>query len=262
MAKPGRSPRDPVGRAFHILSWMAGRDGGPWGVREIARALEMSPSTVQRLLRTLEDEQLIRQDAATGRYDVGVELLRLAWRASGLRSLREAAVPPMRDLVSATGETASLGLYDSTRQQTCIVEIVEADTPFRFVPRLHEWRELHTGASGRAVMAFLPEEELEAILGQAELRAATERTITDPHALREVLAQVRRDGYALSEEERRLGGAGLAAPVFGPGGQVIAEIGIGVPTQRFDRAAALELAAHVVACASVVTAGIGGESPL
>ncbi len=241
---------------------MAGRDGGPWGVREIARAVEMSPSTVQRLLRTLEDEQLIQQNATSGRYDVGVELLRLAWRASGLRSLRDASLPPMRELVDATGETASLGLYDAVRRQTCVVEIVEAETPFRYVPRLYEWRELHTGASGRAVLAFLPEEEREAILSSEPLLAATERTITDPQALRSVLEQVRRTGYALSLEERRIGGAGLAAPVFGPGGQVVAEVGVGVPTQRFDRADEARLAQLVVACAVAITTGIGGEAAL
>jgi len=73
-----------------------------------------------------------------------------------------------------------------------------------------------------------------------------------------VLAEVRERGYAFSREERRLGGVGIAAPVFGPGGQVVAEVGVSVPTQRFVRGDEPRLARLVKACAEQITAEIGG----
>jgi IclR family transcriptional regulator, acetate operon repressor len=258
VSEPRKSARNPIGRAFRILSWMAGREDGPFGVREIAKGVGMSPSTVHRLLGLLEDERLIRQTDDTGRYGLGVEFLRLSWQASSLYSLREDALPAMRTLVEEAGETAALGLYDPVRGQTCIIAIVESDAPVRYVPSLYEWRNLHTGASGRAVLAFLPEADRTEILTRAPLAPATERTLTDPAELEEVLAIVRAQGYALSVEERRVGGVGLAAPIFAPGGSVVAEVGIAVPAQRYTSDQDARLAASVLRCAATITAAIGG----
>ena len=72
-ATAARGARNPVGRAFRILVWMAPRDDGPWGVREIAKGVGMSPSTVHRLLGMLEEEGLVRQDDPGGGYAVGTE---------------------------------------------------------------------------------------------------------------------------------------------------------------------------------------------
>ncbi|MGL6278383.1 MAG: IclR family transcriptional regulator [Gaiella sp.] len=258
METAGRGTRNPIGRALRILSWMARRDDGPWGVREIAKGVEMNPSTVHRLLGLLEEEGLVRQVDPGGGYEVGVELLRLAWAAAGTHPVRSVAVPHMRVLVEASGETATLGLYDPVRQQTCVVAVVESDAPFRYVSQLHEWRDLHTGASGRAVMAFLPEAERRAIVERTRLAPATEHTITSADELEAVLAGVRAHGHAFSQEERRLGGVGIAAPVFGAGGQVVGEVGLSVPTQRFAPDDEPRLAALVRDCAARITDALGG----
>jgi DNA-binding IclR family transcriptional regulator len=257
-AAAARGTRNPIGRAFRILSWMAPRDDGPWGVREIAKGVGMSPSTVHRLLGLLEEEGLVRQLDPGGGYQLGIELLRLAWTASGTHPVRSAALPHMEELAEASGETVTLGLYDPVRQQTCVLAVVESDAPFRYVSKLYEWRDLYTGASGRAVMAFLPEEERRAIVERTQLAPATEHTITSPDELEEVLAEVRARGWASSQEERRLGGVGIAAPVFGPGGQVVGEVGVSVPTQRFVAADEPRLAQLVTVCAERITRAIGG----
>lgn len=240
---------------------MAPRDDGPWGVREIAKGVAMNPSTVHRLLGLLEEEGLVRQDDPGGGYHLGTELLRLAWTAAGTHPVRAVAVPHMRALVEASGETATLGLYDPVRHQTCVVAVVESDAPFRFVSRLHEWRDLHTGASGRAVMAFLPAQDRREIVERTRLAPATEHTITDPDELEQVLAEVRTHGYAFSQEERRLGGVGIAAPVFGPAGNVVGEVGVSVPTQRFAVKDEPRLASLVVDCAARISAELGATAP-
>jgi DNA-binding IclR family transcriptional regulator len=257
-ATAARGARNPVGRAFRILAWMAARDDGPWGVRELAKGVEMNPSTVHRLLGLLEEEGLVRQDDPGGGYQLGPELLRLAWTASGTHPIRSAALPHMQALAEESGETVSFGLYDPVRRQTYVVAVVESDAPVRYVSKLHEWRDLHTGASGRAVMAFLPDEERRDVVERTRLAPATEHTITSREALERVLAEVRERGYAFSQEERRLGGVGIAAPVFGPGGQVVAEVGVSVPTQRFVRADEARLARLVKACATRIGEEIGG----
>lgn len=237
---------------------MASREDGPAGVREIAKAVEMNPSTVHRLLGLLEEEGFVRQDAPGGGYTVGTALLRLALTASGSHPVRSAALPHMRALAEASGETVTLGLYDPVRRQTYVLAVVESDAPVRYVSKLHEWRDLHTGASGRAVMAFLPDDERRTVVERTQLAPATEHTITSAAELERVLAEVRERGYAFSQEERRLGGVGIAAPVFGPGRHVLGEVGVSVPTQRFVPADERRLARLVVACAMAITTELGG----
>lgn len=237
---------------------MAAREDGPFGLREIAKGVGMNPSTVHRLLGLLEEEGLVHQDSHGGAYGLGTELLRLARIASGTHPARIAALPAMRELADASGETVTFGLYDPVRRQTSVAAIVESDAPFRFVPALDEWRDLHTGASGRAVMAFLPAAERAAIVERTRLVPATEHTITHPDELEQVLSVVRERGYAISREERRLGGVGIAAPVFGPGGKIVGEVGLSVPTQRFRAADEGRLAVLVKACAAAVTGVLGG----
>jgi DNA-binding IclR family transcriptional regulator len=164
----------------------------------------------------------------------------------------------MQDLAEASGETVSFGVYDPVRRQTYVLAVVESDAPVRYVSKLHEWRDLHTGASGRAVMAFLPDDERRAVVERTRLAPATEHTITSLQELERVLAEVRERGYAFSQEERRLGGIGIASPVFGPGGQVVAEVGVSVPTQRFVRGDESRLARLVKACAERITEEMGG----
>lgn len=253
-----RGTRNPIGRAFRILSWMASRENGPAGVREIAKGVDMNPSTVHRLLGLLEEEGFVRQDEPGGGYIVGTALLRLALTASGSHPVRSAALPYMRALAEASGETVTLGLYDPVRRQTYVLAVVESEAPVRYVSKLHEWRDLHTGASGRAVMAFLPDDERRTVVERTQLAPATEHTITSAAELERVLAEVRERGYAFSQEERRLGGVGIAAPVFGPGRQVVGEVGVSVPTQRFVAADEPRLSRLVVACAAEITTELGG----
>jgi IclR family acetate operon transcriptional repressor len=253
-----RGSRNPIGRAFRILTWMASREDGPWALREIAHGVSMNPSTVHRLLGLLEEEGLVGQDEAGGAYRIGTELLRLGWSVAATDPVRTAALPHLRELVDASGETATLGLYDRIRQQTCVAAVVESDAPFRFVSTLHEWRDLYTGASGRAVMAFLPAGEREEIVARTKLAPATEHTITSVRELERVLGAVRAHGYAFSQEERRLGGVGIAAPIFGPGRRVLGEVGVSVPTQRFRPEDESRLAALVMQCALRISDAVGG----
>ena len=126
--------RNPIGRAFRILAWMAAREDGPFGLREIAKGVEMNPSTVHRLLGLLEEEGLVRQDDHGGAYGLGTELLRLARIASGTHPARVAALPAMRDLAAASGETVTFGVYDPVRGQTSVVAVVGATLRFATSP--------------------------------------------------------------------------------------------------------------------------------
>ena len=246
-----RGARTPVGRAFRVLGWMAAADGADWALGEVARGVGMHPSTVHRVLGLLEHEGLVTHDPVAGRYGLGLEFLRLAWTASSHHDLRDVALPWLRGLSAETQETAWLGLYEPSRKAMMFAAAVESPQLVRHVRPLGEWLPVHGGASGRAILAFLPEGERSEILA-APLPALTERTITDPERLAVVLDGVRRRGYAVSRGERAAGGVGVAAPVLDDEGRVLGVVGVGLPEQRFRARDEARLAALVRACAARV----------
>jgi DNA-binding IclR family transcriptional regulator len=248
--------RNPVARAFRLLVWMAEQEGETWGVREIAAGVGMHPSTVHRLLATLEPDGLVRRDPGSGRYGLGLEFLRAAWRTASRNSLAQLGVPVLRRLRDETGETAVLGVYDHARRAMLLVASVESEHAVRNVRPLHTWMPVHGGASGRALLAWLPDEERAAVLG-GPLAAVTDATITTRGALERNLEEVRRQGYALSRGERVPGGVGVAAPVLDAGGRVVAAVGITMPEQRFAPADEPRLAALVVAAAAELGERLG-----
>jgi IclR family acetate operon transcriptional repressor len=251
-----REERNPVARAFAILEWMVSADGASWGLREIAKGVRMHPSTLHRLLAHLEAGGLVRQDAETGRYGLGLGFLRMAWKAADRYSVREVALPVLKRLVEATGETALLALYDPLRHQMLLAATVDSPHPIRQIRQVGEWLPVTAGATGLAILAFLPEAEQRAILGQP-LPAITPQTVTDPAALTASLVQIARQGYAITRGERTPGAVGIAAPIFGPAGACIGSVGITLPEQRFEPDSPPRQAAPVMDAAHAVTAQLG-----
>jgi IclR family acetate operon transcriptional repressor len=240
--------RNPIGRAFEILSWLSAADGKPAGPREIARELGMTPSTVHRLLAQLEEEGLVRS-LPEGRYELGLAFLRVAWQAAGAGSLRELALPHLRALAAAAGETVLLASFDPGRLEACVIATVESDEPVRFVPGLYERRPLTAGAVGRAMLAFLPERDRAQIVHAATVGGS---------AMERALADTRAKGYAVSIEERRPGAVGVAAPVLAPRRRVIAAVGLALPTQRFEESDEARLGGLALKAAAAITSAIGG----
>jgi IclR family transcriptional regulator, acetate operon repressor len=251
--------RDPVRRALQILRLLASAEQADWGVRELAQALGMAPSSSHRILGLLRDEGFLEIDAETKRYRPSFEFFRIGSQAATKISLGRAALPIVRDLVNLCDETVLVGVYDPGRMAMMFVASVESSKPLRYILKLHEWLPVYVG-SGFAIMAFLPEEERRAIVGQTRLRPITDRTITEPAELERQLAKVRRQGYSCTKGQRIPGAVGIAAPVFGPPGRVVGNISVTIPEQRFDAALAHRIGGMLVEHAARISAAIGGPA--
>lgn len=254
-----REMRDPVARAFAILLWMVDATGTAWGLREIAAGVAMHPSTLYRVLSHLQEGGQIQQDPETGRYSLGLGFLRLAWKAADRHSVREIALPLLKELVDATRETALLALYDPSRQEMMLAATVDSPHPIRQMRQIAEWLPVTAGATGLAILAFLPESERHAILARP-LPALTPHTTTDRVALERTLARIRKQGYALTHGERTPGAAGIAAPIVGPAGRVIGSVGITQPEQRFRPEAAGQQAERVIGSARTIADQFSGST--
>ncbi|MDG4798344.1 IclR family transcriptional regulator [Micromonospora sp. WMMD1082] len=258
MSRPSEGAREPITKAIDLITAVISHGGKPVGVRELATQTDMAPSTVHRLLAVLERRCLVERDD-TGRYAIGLELFRWGSRLAGLFNLRETALPRVRDLAHETNETALLGVYNATTQLMMYTASVESSHPLRYVLELEKWRPIYAGASGLAIMAFLPADEQQAIVDRSGLAPVTERTITDPETLHRELAKIRRRGYALTSGQNIPGAVGLAAPIFDGQGAVVGDVCLTIPEQRYDATAHEDLTNHLIDCVRDISISLGAQ---
>lgn len=253
--------RNPLARSFRILRYLLRSKDDAVGVRRIAADLDMVPSSIHRLLTALVEEGLVEKHEDTGLYSLGLEMVRLAHLAADRLPLHKLAVPHLRELVSVSNETALLGLYDHTRQEMMFVAVVESNQPLRYVNKMWEWMPVYAGASGLAIMAFLPGQEQQDIIARTHLSPITDRTITERYKLEHQFEIIRDKGYACSVGQRTPGAVAIGAPIFDSAGEVLGDAIITVPEQRFDPASESYLAEHVIRCADRITQQFGGSKP-
>jgi IclR family acetate operon transcriptional repressor len=244
--------REPVGRALDVLSWIADHPSDPLVVRQIARDLDTSPSTIFRIFRTFQDRRLIAR-GDDGEYVTGLELYRICAVIAHELSLARIAHSRLQQLTRECGETTLFGIYEPRRGQMMFIDRVEALHPLRYMVDLHRWMAVHAGATGLAILAFLPEAERRRIYA-AGLAALTPDTLVTVAALEEELERVRRRGYSLSQGQRTPGAVGFAAPVFDSAGVVCGDMCVTLPEQRFEAGAfADSLAAMLMAASQQVS---------
>nr|WP_024796528.1 IclR family transcriptional regulator C-terminal domain-containing protein [Tomitella biformata] len=126
--------------------------------------------------------------------------------------------------------------------------------------QLNRWLPVHSGASGLAILAFLPAADRRDVL-QGSLAVLTQHTMVDAGQLTDRLAQIRRRGYASSRSERIVGAVAVAAPVFAPEGRVYGDVGLTIPESRFDEEAEAVLAEQVMRSAQILTDSLVGVKP-
>jgi DNA-binding IclR family transcriptional regulator len=240
--------REPVGRALDVLAWIADHQSEPLVVRQIARDLDTSPSTIHRILGTFQDHRLVAR-GGNGEYVTGLELYRLCALIADELSLTRVAHSHLQRLTQECSETTLFGTYDPGRGQMMFIDRVEALHPLRYVVDLHRWMPLHAGATGLAILAFLPAEERQRIYA-AGLERLTPDTLATADALEEELERVRQQGYAHSKSQRVPGAVGFAAPVFDSTGIVCCDICVTMPEQRFEGGTFAESLAAVLVIAS------------
>ncbi|HET89528.1 MAG TPA: IclR family transcriptional regulator, partial [Chloroflexi bacterium] len=207
-----------------------------WSLTELSDHLDLPKSTLHRFLAGLEFHGILRRDPADKLWRLGYRLAiwgRLAADSTGLIHI---AKPVMERLADETGEAVILTVYQG-REVVCI-EKVETTHPVRLALSVGVRRPPHTGASSKVLMAYLPPDEIQAIIQESGLPKLCVNTITDPAALMVELARIRERGYADSFEETDPDSWGVATPIWDRAGTVAAAIGIAGPIFRFTEALA------------------------
>jgi IclR family KDG regulon transcriptional repressor len=223
---------------------------------DISARVGLHKSTTHRLLSLLRKKGLIVADPESQLYSLGPGVVELAWTVLRQQDLRTVCRPYLEQLRQDTNETVSL--YTRMGNKRVCVEEYESGQDIKYSHAVGLTAPLHVGAPGKALLAFLPPEELEA-LWQAlpPLTALTPKTLTDAEQLRAELLRTRQRGYAASSEERSLGASAVAAPIRDWRGKVIAAVGVLGPSQRLTPGVLKELGARVVQVAQKISTALG-----
>jgi IclR family acetate operon transcriptional repressor len=168
-------------------------------------------------------------------YRLGPRAFRLAADILAIRRFPNLVRPILQELAATSGETVFLVVLDRAAQRMTYADIIDSPNPVRYTVPTGTTRPLYVSAGGQLLLAYQDAAWAEAYIRSARLEALTPRTITDPDELRERLAAIRREGFAISLGETVPGAAGIAAPIFSLDGSVAAGLLIGAPLERFEQ---------------------------
>src|SRR5258708_6084386 len=196
-------------RAFELLEHLADA-GGEMALSELAEASGLPMPTIYRLMRTLVNRGYVRQEPSK-RYALGPRLIRLGDGAS--RLLGSWARPVLAELVNKVGETANMAVLEGDE----VVYVAQGPSrrSMRMFTEVGRRVQPHCTGVGKALLAQLPTEAARAIVDRTGMEAHTPRTFTDPEALLAELVKIRKQGYALDDEEQELGVRCVAVPLTG-----------------------------------------------
>ena len=209
---------------------------------------------MSRQLGTLAAAGLVEQDAESGRYRLGIHVVRLANAVLARLDVRRVARPYLEELVRITGETATL--HVPGEEDAVTVDFVPSAHFIQHVTQLGRPSIAHATSAGKVMLAFTDRP-----LPRGPLRAYTPRTITGAKALAEEIARVREQGYAEAFEEREPGLAAVAAPVWSATGALAAMVALQGPTARFGEAEVRASVAPLLERAELISAGLGWARP-
>lgn len=227
-------------------------EGGGLGVTDIASRVALPKSTTHRLLQALESRWLVAQDLVTQRYTLGMGLVALSSAVLQEKNILLApSQGPMEKLRDVSGETVCLHVA-SGLERVCIRQ-VESPHRVRYTIEIGKPLPLYSGASGKLLLAYMPERVVDRVIERTRLTPIYKGTITDPATLREQLSAIRRDGYSCSFEETTPLGAAVATSVRDDRGQVIACVTIYGPLMRLGKERIEELLPDLMATAREIS---------
>ena len=215
-----RRPIPAVQKAFSILELYCSTKKN-YTISEVSRIFGIPISTSSSLLYSLSSCGYLTRDER-GVFSITMKLLTEASKGLSQMEVHDVAEPELKRLTSDLGLTSALYIKD-VNHVVCI-DKVEGVSPIIIASHVGKRFHMHSTCTGKAILAYLPDDEVERIVGTTGLPRFTPKTITSIPALKKELARVRSQGYAVDDQEFGAGIQGFAAPIFDSKGNVVAAI--------------------------------------
>lgn len=248
-----------VSRALRILTSFTIKDF-ELSVADLYEKLGIHKSTLVRLLQCMAEEGFIEQNQETGKYRLGIKTFEIGslYHRTRMRNIEAIARPFMQYLVDRFRVSANLAIRDGS--EIVYVDAIEPmGSPMRLAYSSGDRFGVHHTALGKALIAHLPPEQMEGLLG-GELKPLTPRTVTTAEALKEELARVREKGYAVDDEESLPGLRCVGAPIW-DSEEVVAALSASGSTLIVTKELVDQIGQSVLEAARAISAQLGGTGP-
>ncbi len=221
-------------KTLDILETIKTTEAG-FKLADLARAVDLPKATVYRILATLEGRGYLDR-AADGSYRLGKKLFEMQRNVPVEQILSRVAQPIMEKLATASKETVNLGILDAG--DVVVINTVESPQAVRMSSKIGNRRWLHSTALGKVLLAGMPDREVQRLLRMKGTPRLTDQTLTNRSDIMAEIQKVRRQGWALDNQENEIEGRCIGAAVHGPEGGVLAALSISGPVFRMDVARA------------------------
>ncbi|RMF01598.1 MAG: IclR family transcriptional regulator [Chloroflexi bacterium] len=228
---------------------------------DVSQLLDLNKTTTLRILSTLESLGYVTRDPQTKLYRPALAVFKLGFVVLGNLEVRRVAAPYLTQLAETVQETVNLVVLDNT--EVIYIDRVQSKHMVNSYRPIGSRLPAYCTSTGKAILAFLPTNQLDQILNATRWTRYTENTIVTPLALKEDLQRVRERGFAVSNGELIPELRAVAAPIYHSNGQVIASVNISVPTHRSAIEMLMnELGPTVVNVARQISETLGYSVPL
>lgn len=224
----------------------------------LAKQFKINRSRMFRIFKTLERRDFVTYDPKTETYRLGLKFLEIAQNIRSRLNLRSEAEDVLKELAAGTGDCSYLIILSGN--SAIVVDRYSGDNMLQLSAPIGSRLPLYTGAAPKVILAFLPEDQREHLIGEMKLSSYTPNTIKDKDTLRKTLAEIRQQGYAVDEQDFEVGAYAFGAPVFDHEGNIVAGISITTPTARCSLKRRKELIRVVRASARKLSAKLGYQS--
>jgi IclR family transcriptional regulator, acetate operon repressor len=247
-----------VDRALSILETLSEDDEG-YRLSDLAVRTGLSASTVHRLLATLESRRFVQFDRAQSKWHVGVRSFTVGASFARRRNFSAQAIPYLRKLRDLTRETANLAMVDD--EFVIVLTRMESREIMRSLTQVGGRVPMVTSGVGKAVLATYSDEDVGAVIRHHGMPRLTEKSIVRPSDLFKELEKIRKQGYALDDEEACMGLRCVAAVVYNDCAEPLAAISVSGMTSRLTDQRLPEIGQVVRDVAAELTAALGGAIP-
>jgi IclR family transcriptional regulator, KDG regulon repressor len=242
-------------RALQILNVFSS-DKQSLSLAQLSETLSLPRATVLRLSSTLMKYRFLKQDSKSKQYSLGLRLFELGSIIFNSFSLRMIASHHLSQLQIKLGTTIFLGIIDND-ELLYIDKIDDPKNPITFTSKIGTRRAPYWGMVGPAIMAYLPESEVERILQKFPLKPTAKKSITKKEEFLELLRQIRKQGYVFDDQAAMDGISGIAAPVYNLSGKVIGAVGVAFISSSIDTKDIKRIAKEVIETAQNISMEMG-----
>jgi IclR family acetate operon transcriptional repressor len=219
-------------KVFGILEAFSQSPQSPISLEEITQAVGLAKTTVHRLLYSMKKIGYVEQNEQTGQYMLASKFFELGRAVLPFQRIASLAKPLLENLRLRCGESVHVGVLD--KGLVTYIAVLESQNPYRCAAVPGEYNYAHSTALGKCLLAYLPEEEIEAVIREHGLPKLARNTITSLAQLLEALKKVREEGVATNIEENIDGVICCAAPIFDSGGRPAASVSVSGPAIRME----------------------------